>query len=231
MSDIEIISHPLCPLAQRLVLIGVLAGKAPGADAEITYLAYPTLSKTAPLHSPTGELPILKLSGTAASTSTEHMAEFLDAQWGAELLPSDPAERLRVRGIERSAGAALDKLRGVFTARDATGLDAAFASLFPALAEIERALDEEQGPDTLTRMDFVALAPLASLTGEFAAVREHPGWKALPKLAARMAAYRSDERVAASRCPDYAREFEAFFAMTGSAFPSLAGASSASRPA
>ena len=57
MAEIEIVSHPLCPHTQRLVIIGLLAGKRPNVDYKLTYLPYATLSQMLPKYSPTGELP------------------------------------------------------------------------------------------------------------------------------------------------------------------------------
>ena len=221
MPSIEIVSHPLCPHAQRLVLIGIMAGRQD--ELAVTYLAYPTLPQTAPQHSETGELPVLKLDGTAVSSSTDDAAGYLDRVFGLNLLPDAPEARLRVQTAERRVNAALDALRSVYTVRDQAGLETALAGFFGSLARIERHLDGAN-PSALADLGDVALAPLASLTGQYPALRDYAGWQALPKLSARMDAARADPRVANARCPHYAAEFDAFFALTGSAFPTLAAA-------
>lgn len=224
MTDIEIVSHPLCPHAQRLVLVGLVAGKVPGKDFRLTYLDYATLSQTSRLHSTTGELPVLKLDGRPVSTGADAIAEYLDTVFDAGLLPAAPLQRLRVRGGERLVSNILDKMRTVFVARDADGLDGACKELAAAAAIIEQNLGTDETPGSLAHLGYVALAPLASLTGAFAPLREHALWRATPKLKAFLDAYRSDERVNRSRCLDYEQEFSAFFAMTGSNFPNLIAA-------
>jgi glutathione S-transferase len=224
MTDIEIFSHPLCPHAQRLVLVGLVADKVPGKDFKLTYLDYATLRQTSRLHSGSGELPVLKLDGQPVSTSADAIAEYLDAVLGAGLLPAAPLERLRVRGGERLVSNILDRMRTLFVARDVADLDASYKELALAAAAIEQNLGERETPGSLADLGYVALAPLASLTGAFVPLRDHALWRATPKLKAFLEACRSDERVNRSRCPDYDREFCAFFAMTGSNFPSLIAA-------
>jgi hypothetical protein len=73
-------------------------------------------------------------------------------------------------------------------------------------------------------MGFVALAPLASLTGAFPELRDHTLWDGAPKLKAFLGAYRANDLVERSRCDNYAKEFDAFFALTGSSFPALINA-------
>ena len=219
MPSIEIVSHPLCPHAQRLVLLGIMAGRR--NELVVTYLAYPTLPQTAPQHSETGELPVLKLDGVAVSSSTDDAAGYLDEVFGLHLLPEAPEARLRVQTAERRVNAALDHLRAVYTARDHAELETTVAKFFLSLALIERHLESAE-PTILAHLGDVALAPLASLTGQYPMLRDHAGWRTLPKLSARMASARADPRVTDARCPDYAAEFDAFFALTGSAFPTLA---------
>lgn len=220
MSRIEIVSHPLCPMSQRLALIGIL-GKGESVDRpSLVHLAYATLSSELSRHSPSGELPVLKLDGAPATTSTEHAAEYLDRRFRTDLLPNDEEELLKVRTAERAIRLALDALRLVFTARDAIGLKAAVDGFFTTLAAVEAALPEFR-PGDLSRMDLVALAPLASLSSNFPSLRGHPDWLKLPRVQAHVEACDADARVAASRCPNYAAEFDAFFAMTRSAFPQL----------
>lgn len=215
--DIAIVSHPLCPMSQRLALVAAIGG----GEVRITRLPYATLGRDAPLHSPTGELPVMKLDGEVASTATEHAAEYLDGRFGGGLIPADPKARLEARTAERAASAALDALRAVFTARDAAGLQAACDGFFGAVRRVESVLPPH-APGDLSRMDLVALAPMASLTGAFPALRDHDGWGSAPRVKAHLDACRADPRVTASQCPDYAAEFDGFFAMTGSAFPLLA---------
>ena len=97
MTRIEIVSHPLCPMSQRLALTALLGEARPGEDFHVLHLAYPTLREEAGRHSETGDLPVLKLDGRAASTATDHAAEYLDARFGAGLVPEGAEARLAAR--------------------------------------------------------------------------------------------------------------------------------------
>jgi len=224
MSRPEIVSHPLCPHAQRLVLIGLIGGKTPGRDYDLTYLPYATLMQTAPTVSPTGELPVLRIDGELASSNTDAIAEYMDGVLGLGLLPADPAVRLEMRGGERLVATALGRLRDVYAARDRAALDAALDALFAALEPIEARLDGSADPAALTDLGHVALAPMGSLIDQYALLREHPRWNNLPKVKARLRAASEHPLVRQARCPNYEREFDAFFKMIGSAFPMLAQA-------
>lgn len=224
MTELHIVSHKLCPHAQRLRLLALLAGKLPGQDYRLTYLDYATLRQTVGQYSPNGELPVLLIDGEPVSTVTDAIAEYLNAVFAAGLLPDDPAARLRVREGERLAAAILDRLRAVFTARDDAGLQAALDGLAVAAGAIERNLGADARPGSLAHLGFVALAPLASLTGAFPALRDHALWRQTPRLAAFLDAYRADERVRRAQCSDDLHAFDGFFAMTGSRFRALTSA-------
>jgi glutathione S-transferase len=224
MAEIEIVSHPLCPHTQLLVIIGLLAGKRPNVDYKLTYLPYATLSQMLPKYSPTGELPILRLDGRLASDDTNAIAEYINGVLGLQLLPDDPEAKLKIRGGERLVSNTLQKLRAVFTTRDQAGLHAALKEFFDSLAMIETRLDGSMDPGALTHLGYIALAPVGSLVNQYAFLREHPRWQDLPKVGARIHAAGEHPIVNKAKCPNYAEEFNAFFAMTGSAFPTLINA-------
>lgn len=225
MPDIEILSHPLCPHTQRLVIIGLLGGKQPNIDYRLTLVPYASFPQTLPEISPRNrEVPVMRIDGVLASDSVDAIAEYMNAVLGLTLLPDDPAERLGVRGAERLVHDGLNQLRSVFTARDRAGLDVALGGFFGALAAIEARLDAADDPAALTHLGHVALAPMGSLVSQYALLRDHPRWAQMPRLRARLRAASLHPVVDRAKCPDYAAEFDNFFRMTGSAFASLAGA-------
>lgn len=214
----EIVSHPLCPLTQRLRLIAHLAG---GADAVcFRDIAYADLPTTLRQVSPSGDLPVLRANGRIVATDADRIGEYLDARLSAGLLPSDEWTALEVREAVAQIGKMLQAMRAVFTARDAPGLEAALSAFFAAAAAAESAMPAFT-PGALDRMDVIAAAPLASLLALFPAFRDHSGWGAAPRLAAHAQACARNDIVRRSECADYAGQFAAFFTMTGSAFPTL----------
>ena len=225
MPAIEILSHPLCPHTQRLVIVGLLAGKKPNVDYTLTRIPYDVFPQKLPEISPrTKDVPVMRLDGVFASDSVDAIAEYMNAVLGLDLLPDDPTERLRVRGGERLVHDALHQLRGVFTAKDRPGLEGALDGFFSSLGAIEARLDGGVDPAALTHHGYIALAPVGSLVGQYALLRNHRRWEDIPKVRARVHAASEHPIVNEARCPNYAAEFGGFFKMTGSAFPELASA-------
>ena len=221
MARIEIVSHPLCPHAQRLVLVGLANGWQKDRDFKVTYLDLRTLKQAVGAHSPTGEIPAFKIDGVCATTTTEHAAEYFDQVAGGTLMPAEPLTRLLVRERERKVRGALDALRGVFTAPTAEVMSAAIDALFGHLATIDADLARDGTDDATTRMDMVALAPMFSLVTFHRGLRDDPKWDAIPRLRDLGRRIAADPTVIASRCPNYDAEFETFFSVTKSAFPQV----------
>ena len=219
MPNIEIVSHPLCPHAHRLTLIATAKGWVRGQDYAVTYLPYATLRQTAPLHSPTGELPVLRVDGALRTDVTVAAAEYLDGETGLGLIPADPDLRLTVREREKRVGALLDTMRGMFAGQTAEGVQAAIDGVFTQLEAIDADLARDGTTEATMRMDMVALEPALVLLSFFPELRDHPRWGRIDRL--KGIAMRSLENplVLNSRCPNYAFEFEEFFKMTHSAFP------------
>jgi glutathione S-transferase len=221
MASIEIVSHPLCPFAQRLVLVAIANGWKRDKDFKVTYLAYPTLKDTVGLHSPTGDLPVLKVGGVVASTTTEHAAEYIDLVSGKKLLPDTGEQRIIVRRREQMVRAALDALRSVFTAKTDEILDAGLKSFFGHLHRLNSDCATDNTSENDIRMDIIAMAPMFSLANFHPSLRNHSLWNRIPRLREMGRRLSDDPRVQASRCPYYDAEFKAFFSFSGSAFPQL----------
>ncbi len=219
MPDIEIISHPLCPYAHRLMLIAAAKGWRRGEDYEATYLPYATLRETAPQHSPTGKFPVLKIGGAFRTDETVTAAEYLDGVTGLGLLPSDPGLRLTVREREKTVAALLDTMRRMYAGQTAEGVQAAINEILECLETIDAELAADGTTEKTMRMDVAALGPALVLLTFFPQLREHPRWKGIPRLHGIAKRVAEDPSVKASLCSDYAREFDEFFKMTNSAFP------------
>jgi glutathione S-transferase len=219
MPHIEIVSHPLCPHAHRLVLIATAKGWQRDKDFKGTYLPYATLQQTVPQHSPTGELPILKVDGELRSTNPMHAAEYLDGVTGLGLVPSDASTRLTVRERESKVGALLDMMRTMFAGPTSEIVKGAVDGVFDRLDAFDAELARDDTTETTMRMDMAALEPALVLLWFFPVLRDHPRWARIPRLHG--IARRSIENpwIKMSMCPNYGREFDEFFKMTNSAFP------------
>ena len=202
MPNIEIVSHPLCPHAHRLTLIATAKGWVRGQDYTVTYLPYATLMQTAPLHSPTGELPVLRVDGALRTDVTVAAAEYLDGETGLGLIPADPDLRLTVREREKRVGALLDTMRGMFAGQTAEGVQAAIDGVFTQLDAIDADLARDGTTEATMRMDMVALKPALVLLSFFPEPRDHPRWERIDRL--KGIAMRSLENplVLDSRCPN-----------------------------
>lgn len=220
MPAIEIVSHPLCPYTHRLRMIAAAKGWTNGKEYTVTDLEYATLPETAPQHSPTGELPVLKLDGVFQTSKTVPIAEYLDGVTGLGLIPTDPALRVTVRERERRAGELLDTMRGMFAGPDAASVNAALDSVFNQLEAIDADLASDGSDERTMRMDMAAIEPALALLLYFPELRDHPRWAKAERL--RGIGLRSLENpfVRDTLAPDYAHQFEEFFKLTRSAFPS-----------
>ena len=219
MPQIEIVSHPLCPHAHRLVLIATAKGWRRGEDFRVTYLPYATLRQSIPLHSPTGELPVLKLDGAPRTTNSVHAAEYLDGATGLGLVPQEADLRLRVRERETSVGALLDAMRSMFAGQTVESVKSAVDKVFDRLVDIGADLASDNTTEKTMRMDMAALEPALALLSFYPALRDHARWASVPRLRGILNRSTETPWVRDSMCPNYGGEFQEFFKMTKSAFP------------
>lgn len=223
MSQIEIISHPLCPHAHRLTLIATAKGWRRGHDYTVTYLPYATLQQSTPQYSPTGALPVLKIDGKLRTDMTTSAAEFLDGVTGLGLVPTDPDLRLTVREREKRVAALLDTMRGMFAGENVEAVKAAVDGVFLQLGRIDADLASDGTSEETMRMDMAALEPALTLLHFFPTLRDDARWDAVPRLKGIMERSSKNPLIQNSVCPNYAQEFSEFFKMTHSAFPAAFG--------
>lgn len=221
MPTIEIISHPLCPYTHRLRMIAAAKGWTSGRELTFVNLEYATLPETVGRHSPTGELPVLKIDGAFQSSKTVVIAEYLDGVTGLGLLPGDPGLRLRVRERERRAGELLDTMRGMFAGQDAASIHAAIDAVFDRLEVIDADLASDGTDETTMRMDMAAIVPALALLLFFEKLREHSRWVGAARLKEVGERALNNPFVRGTLAADYADQFNAFFKMTGPAFPDV----------
>ena len=225
---IELVSHPLCPFAQRAVLLLLSKGLGRDDDYDLTHLDLAALPDWFGAATVGGRMPMLRLDGEPVALHGGAIAEYLDERFSPPLrraLGEDPEFRLRQREGVAHADAALQCLRAVYLAPGADELDRAVGALFEQLAELEARLDRGQIPDEPVdpmSMFEIAIGPFFSLALFFPWLRDHTGWDAVPRVRALGERLDADLRVRSSRCPDYRAEFEHFFSTFDSAFARLA---------
>lgn len=211
MLRFQIVSHALCPFAQRVNIVARAAGLAEGSDFAFRRIAYPDMASPPQWAldlNPGMAMPAFVLPGGDVDTDTTQFAARLDAETGAGLGDGSAREAEAIA----AAGAVLTGLRGVFTAPDAATLDERFAGVARDLGYFES--DVANRPEGMT-MTAAAIAPAFTLMLAFAPLRAHPAWADLPATRAWGETLCALPAVAASVAPNFVDEFAAFFAMSG----------------
>lgn len=231
MAEVRILSHPLCPLAQRCRLVLLKKGFVLGRDFEMDYVDLSRLPDWFRVRSPSGRMPMLELDGEIVSYETSNICEYLDETCPPRLGPDDARLRLRHRDAIVRADRLLDALKGVFTATRESSLDSAISEVFDQLAPVELELRDRSRFYNGHRFSLVdaAFAPFFSLFLFFEATRSRAEWDLIPRVRAWGEALLEDPLVTASRCPSYHDEFLRFFDRFGSAFVHRTGEPMAAR--
>ncbi|USG60558.1 glutathione S-transferase family protein [Sneathiella marina] len=132
MSDLQLISHPLCPYVQRAVI--VLTEK--NMDHQRTYIDLADKPDWFAPISPLGRVPILKTAGTVLFES-QVIAEYLDEITPLSLHPEDPLQKARHRSWIEFGSETLGAIAGFYTAKDAAAFDKKRQALREKFARIE----------------------------------------------------------------------------------------------
>ena len=221
---LHLVSHPLCPLNQRLVLVLLFKGMQLGEDFKVSHVELGNLPEWFHVLSPAGAMPVLALDKDRCLTiHTAAAAEFLNEVASPDLHPIDPTRRLHHRNWLSAADDALDKLRGVFTSDSESDVEQALDDIFHALAPLEFELENDACwfDDEASIVD-AAFAPLFCLVLHFPLLAQDPRWRDIPRTKAWADSLIEHPIVQASKAPDYAEEFRKFFMLFDSAFSSRA---------
>lgn len=130
-SRLRLVSHHLCPYAQRVSIVAAEKGIA--LDRE--YIALDAKPDWFLALSPTGKVPLLQVGDTALFESAV-IAEYLDEAYPQRLHPEGALERARHRAWMEFASAILGDIAGLYAAADAEGFETkrqALAARFAAL--------------------------------------------------------------------------------------------------
>lgn len=212
--QIEIVSHPLCPHAQRCRVTLLLKGLEQGTDFEMRYVDLAAVPTWFRVLSPKGQMPVVVIEGTPFF-DVSSVAEYFEEALPSRLLPESLTERIRHRDTIRRADALMPLLKEVFTAKTDPALEDAIATLFDRLAVLE--CEGEHAIRNRLSMIDAAFAPFFSLVLFHSWLRDRDEWSSVPLVRAWGDRLLRDRDVIGSRCDRYGEEFEHFFELTGSA--------------
>lgn len=211
MLQFQIVSHALCPFAQRAVIVAHAAGLVEGSDFVFRRIAYPELAsppRWARDLNPGMAMPGFVLPDGKVQTDTTAFAGWLDTELSAGLGDGSAREAEAIA----VAGNALNCLRSVFTAPDVVAMQNSLEAVMLELAYFESDPTHRSSRMTMTA---AAIAPAFTLLLAFEPLRTHPAWADLPATRAWAEALCAHPSVSASVAPNFADEFAAFFAMSG----------------
>ncbi|QCG90583.1 glutathione S-transferase family protein [Azospirillum sp. TSH100] len=137
MPSLRLVSHKLCPYAQRAAI--TLVEKGVPYERQIVDLSKkPDWFKAM---SPLGKVPLLIVDGDTVLFESAIICEYLEeTQPGPRLHPEDPAERARHRAWVEFASATLNVIAGLYGTGDEAGYRAKIADLMAKMAWLEGAL-------------------------------------------------------------------------------------------
>lgn len=139
MPDLELVSHHLCPYAQRVAI--TLAEKAVPFRRTLVDLSVKPRWFLA--SSPQGKVPLLRV-GERVLFESAAICDYLDEVYAPQLHPRDPLERAEHRAWIAFASTVLDDIAGLYNANDAEAFDHRAAVLVERFTRLEQAL--AQGP-------------------------------------------------------------------------------------
>lgn len=207
MSDLELVSHHLCPYVQRAA-IALLEKAVPFRRTFIDLAAKPDWFLGL---SPLGKVPLLRV-GDRVLFESAAICDYLDDVLAPRLHPPDPLARAEHRAWIAFASTVLDDIAGLYNAPDADAFDRRTVVLAERFGRLERALGG--GP-------FFAGEPFSLVDAAFAPVFRYFDvldrfvqlglFASKPRVAAWRRALAGRPSVAAAVDADYPYRLERFF--------------------
>lgn len=219
MKTLELISHPLCPFNQRLIITLLLKGLKRDQDFSVKYINLANIPEWFISISPNTEMPVLQTDDTYLF-KTNPINEYLNEYGSGSLHSEDPIEKAKDRyWIEYSADI-LNTLRDIFTARDNDAFEQAMDTLFKLFQAVENHLDANSNYWRNQHYTLVdgAFLPAFSLLFHFDYFENHPIWDKFPKTLFWAKSLLNTDYHRDSICPNYEEEFNHFFDFTNSSF-------------
>jgi glutathione S-transferase len=223
MEKLELISHPLCPFNQRLILTLLLKGKKRNEDFFVKYLDLANLPPWFNSISPTGEMPVLKINEETVLFKTNPINEYLNEYSSGNLHSEDSLEKAIDRSWIEYSDNILYTLRDVFTSTDHGLFNKYIEKLFGFFEAIEEHLDLKSKYWRNQHYTLVdgAFIPVFTLMLHFDYFKNHPYWKSFPKTVYYANNLMETPMALESKCPDFSLEFDHFFNFTQSSFEEL----------
>lgn len=219
---LELVSHPLCPFTQACRLALTKAGWQ-DTSYSMTYVDLAALPEWFAEISPHNDMPVVRIDGAVRGYDARAFVEWVaeaSGRAGESLVSSDPVIRMQQREWARRTDVTLDTLKDIFIAGTEAAVEEAITAVVAVLAPMERALAAAHpafGQECFSIAD-AATAPFFSLALFYPAVKERLSAK-VPRSVEYGMRLLEDPAVLASRCDDYAKEFDHFFGIFGSYFP------------
>jgi glutathione S-transferase len=209
MSNLELVSHVLCPYVQRAVIALTEKGVA-HRRTDIDLAAKPAWFRAI---SPLGKVPLLRVQADgneAVLFESAVICEYLEDTQRNPLHPEDPLERARHRAWIELASATLDDVAGFYGAPPEL-----FEARRQRLADRFDWLERHLGPGPYfggERFSLVdaAFAPLFRYFETFERIADFGFFADLPKVAAYRAALAARPSVRAAVVGDYPARLMAF---------------------
>ena len=216
--SVRVVSHPLCPHAQRVRLTLAAKGLRQGTDYAMHYVDLAHIPPWFTELSPDGRMPVISVYGNNVVFSAAAAVEFLDELVGPRLLASDAVKRLHQRQALDESQTILTLVRDVFTAKSATGLEETTQRFFARLRSTRESLIPLiRARRQLNAVD-IAFAPVFSMVLFYPWFAGRGEWTDIAELRAWGELLVNHKAVQASRCGHYHSEFVHFFTTVGAAF-------------
>ncbi|MDY0881440.1 glutathione S-transferase family protein [Dongia soli] len=137
MSQLRLISHPLCPYVQR-VAIALMEKHIP---YECDYIDLAEKPAWFSALSPLGKVPLLQLADSTVLFESAVICDYLEEAFPRSLHPDDPASRARERAWIEFGSAVLATIWGLETAQNAETLRCKAEELRMKFDQVEQVLD------------------------------------------------------------------------------------------
>ncbi len=206
MTDLELVSHHLCPYVQRAAI--TLSEKQ--AAFRRTYVDLAAKPDWFRAISPLGKVPLLRVGGRTLFESAA-ICEYLDETIAPTMHPPDAVTRAEHRAWIAFASATLDTIGGLYSARTDEAFDARLLELAERFERLEDALGDGPyfGGDRFTLVD-AAFAPVFRYFDVFERFVTLGVFARTPRVLRWRAALARRPSVIAAVTPDYAERLEAF---------------------
>lgn len=220
MKNVELISHPLCPFNQRLIITLLMKGQKRDKDFFVRYIDLADIPDWFYKLSPKAEMPLLIIGEQITLFKTNPINEFLNEYTSGDLHSGNEIVKAQDRYWIEYAGDILTVLRDVFTSQQSDSFHKSIHQLFELFEPVENHLDLKSKYWRNQHHTLVdgAFIPAFTLMFHFNYFRDLPSWQRLPKTFYWANELMETSFAMESKCPGYAEEFDHFFSLMNSKF-------------